>query len=115
MPFDEQLAVRVRKALSDKGRIEEKSMFGGLTFMLDGKMCVGVEKARLMVRVDPEHHPALLKRPGASPMDFTGRPMKGYLFVQAKAVGDAKSLKFWIDESTEFVRTVPAKKARKKA
>jgi TfoX/Sxy family transcriptional regulator of competence genes len=113
MPYDEELAGRVRKSIAGKGTIEEKKAFGGLSFMMGGKMCVGVQKNRLMVRIDPEKHDALIKRRGAGPMDFTGRPMRGFLFIDAEGVPDAGSLNFWVNESVEYVHTVQAKKKKR--
>ena len=77
MAFNEKLAERTRKALQGKGEITEKKMFGGICFLLRGKMCCGIMKDVLVARVDPKESAALLKMPGVRPMDFTGRPMKG--------------------------------------
>jgi len=112
--YDEKLSARVRTSIEGKGRIEERMAFGGLTFMLDGKMCVGVEKTRLMVRIDPAKHDALIARPGAGPMDFTGRPMRGFLWVDARGLPNSGTLDFWVNESVAFVRTVPARTKKKK-
>lgn len=86
-------------------------MMGGLCFMVDGKMCVGVEKERLMVRLDPVEAETLLERPGAAPMDFTGRPMKGYLWVYEEGARRAADLGFWLDRALAFN---PHAKASKK-
>lgn len=109
MAYDQALASRVRKLLDGVGRIEEKPMFGGLTFMLDGKMCCGVEKTRLMVRIRPERHDEFLAKPGAKPMDFTGRPMRGFLFVDGQALR-GPALSSWIREAVTYVKSKPAKK-----
>ena len=77
MAYDEKLAARVRGALAGRGGVEEKKMFGGLTFMLRGKMCCGVLKGDLVLRVGPDRAAGALKSPHARPFDFTGRPMKG--------------------------------------
>jgi hypothetical protein len=74
--YNEALAHRVREALAGRNGVTEKRMFGGLTFMLADKMCCGVVKDELMVRVGPEGYEAALKEPGAHPMDFTGRPLR---------------------------------------
>ena len=79
-------------------------MFGGLTFMLDGKMCCGVDKGRLMVRVPPEKQAELLKRPGARPMDFTGRPLRGFLFIDPPGFADSKALDWWLKQAIAFVQ-----------
>ena len=82
MAYDEQLATRVRQFFSArKVAAEEKRMMGGLCFMVAGKMCVGVEKDRLMVRLAPAVYDQALRRKGCVPMDFTGRPMRGFVFV----------------------------------
>src|SRR5687767_274049 len=98
MAFDEKLAEWVRTLLTDRSAaFEEKRMMGGLCFMVDGKMCVGVEQRRLMVRLDPAIHETALGRPGAAPMDFTGRPMKGFVFVDAGALESETALASWLD------------------
>lgn len=76
MAYDELLAERVRKALSLQKRVEEKKMMGGLTFMVNGKMCVGVHTDELMCRIDPEVQPEALKHASARLMDFTGKPRR---------------------------------------
>ncbi len=114
MSYDEKLAARIRKSMAGRGRVREMYAFGGVMWMLDDKMCVGVSKDRMMVRVDPAKHDALVRRPGAGRMDFTGRPMRGFLFIKPAGVRDARSLKFWVDESVSYVRTVPAKKGQRK-
>lgn len=110
MPYDEELARRLAKAVAGRGNVDEMRAFGGIMYMLDGKMCVGVEKDRLMVRVDPTKHESLLRRRGAGPMDFTGRPMRGFLFIRPEGVRGARALSFWVDESVSYVRTLPAKR-----
>ena len=103
MACDETLAEHVRALLGKRSvRFEEKRMMGGLCFMVDGKMCVGVEKARLMVRLDPEIHEKALAMKGATPMDFTGRPMRGFVFVDAKAVASEADLGTWLGLALEF-------------
>jgi TfoX/Sxy family transcriptional regulator of competence genes len=112
MTYDEVLARRVRKSIAGRGRIREMEAFGGVMFMLDDKMCVGVSKDRLMVRVDPSRHEVLSKRPGAQPMDFTGRPMRGFLFIDAGALSDGRTLSSWVGEAVSYVRTVKKKPKR---
>lgn len=103
MPYDEPLAERVRSQLRTRSaRFEEKRMMGGLCFMVDDKMCVGVEKERLMVRIDPEIQEKALSMKGAAPMDFTGRPMRGFVFVDAKDVASDADLGAWLDLALEF-------------
>ena len=110
MAYDELLAERVRKALSAKGEIAERKMFGGICFLLRGKMCCGVLKADLVARVDPNDSPAFLKESQVRPMDFTGRPMKGFLYVNQKALKTARDLDLWIKRCLAFASSLPAKK-----
>ena len=103
MAFDQFLADRIQFALKSKtNRIEEKRMFGGLCFMVDNKMCIGVVKNELMARVDPEEYDELLKKSGAREMDFTNRPMKGFIFVQPEGLDSSESLDFWIDKCLKY-------------
>lgn len=81
MAYDEPLAERIRQALGARPDITEKKMFGGIAFLLDGKMFCGIVRDQLMVRVGPERYQEALGQPHAGPMDFTGRPMNGYVFV----------------------------------
>lgn len=87
-------------------------MFGGICFLVDDKMLVGVEKNRLMARIDPADEPKALKKKGAKPMDFTGRVMKGYLFVEDTAVDMDKELDYWLDLCLAF--NPKAKSSKKK-
>ena len=100
MPYDENLAERVRRALAGERRVEEKKMIGGLTFMLNGKMCLGILKDDLMARIDPAVHDAALKRKGRREMDFTGRPMRGFVFVSP--VGTKTNLDYWVGLALDF-------------
>lgn len=110
MPFDEGLAERVRECLGDKtNQIEEKRMFGGLAFMVNQHMCVGIVKDKLMVRVGPEQYDTCLSQPHALEMDFTGRPMKGMLYVEAEGVTEEAELNHWLDVSLNFIRSLPPK------
>lgn len=103
MAFDERLAARVRKELAAHAmRLEEKRMMGGLCFMVGGKMCVGIEGERLMVRLDPQLYEAALTRPGCEPMDFTGRPMRGFVFVQPEGTATIAELRSWISLALAF-------------
>lgn len=109
MAFDAALADRVRRLLGNPDRIAERKMFGGLCFLLDGNMVVGVEKDRLMVRIGKAAYDAALAEPHARPMDFTGRPMAGYVFVAAAGLANDHILAGWIDRACAFVATLPAK------
>jgi len=103
MAYDMNLAARVRDWLHHQGAaVEEKKMMGGLCFMVDGKMCLGVEARRLMVRLDPAVYESVLQRPGCTPMDFTGRPMKGFVWVNLDAVSTDRALHDWAALALEF-------------
>jgi TfoX/Sxy family transcriptional regulator of competence genes len=113
MPYNEKLADRTREliALTHK-KVEEKKMFGGLCFMVNDKMCVGVEQERLMVRLDPVKYEEALEKEGCTPMDFTGKVMKGYVFVAIDALNTKKKLEYWIRLALEY--NVIAKASKKK-
>ncbi|MBM3940541.1 MAG: TfoX/Sxy family protein [SAR202 cluster bacterium] len=114
MAFDEELAARISKAIGARAGITEKRMFGGIAFMLDGKMFVGVIKDELMARVGPEGFDDALRQPGARPMDFTGKPMGGYVYVSAGGLESDAVLRGWMDRCAAFVATLPAA-SRKRA
>jgi TfoX/Sxy family transcriptional regulator of competence genes len=89
-------------------------MFGGLCFMVNEKMCVGVEKERLMVRLNPEIFDEVMEKEGCKPMDFTGKIMKGYVFVDIEALNSKKKLNYWIQLALEFNKIAKASKKKKK-
>jgi len=109
MAYDEKLAGRLRKALRGAGTVSEKKMFGGIAFMLNGNMCCGVINDLLMARVGPEAYSGALERPYARPMDFTKRPMKGYVYVEPGGLRSDDELREWVGRCVEFVRTLPEK------
>jgi TfoX/Sxy family transcriptional regulator of competence genes len=114
MAFDEKLADRTREIISKSHRItEEKKMFGGLCFMVKGKMCVGVEKDRIMVRLDPSRYDEVMEREGCHPMDFTGKPMRGYVFVDASVLTTQKKLDYWIQLALDYNAIAKASKKKK--
>src|SRR5688572_677266 len=113
MAYNEQLADRVREIIAaTHNNVEEKRMFGGLCFMVNDKMCVGVEQERLMVRLDPAKYDEVLERDGATPMDFTGKVMKGYVFVDIDSLKTKQQLEYWTKLALEYNKI--AKVARKK-
>lgn len=114
MAFDEGLAGRIRGALANGNAFLERRMFGGIAFMPGGNMCCGVINDELMVRVAPKDYATLLKRPHAREMDFTGRPMKGYLFVAAAGCANATSLKSRLGAAVRHARNLPPKSAMKR-
>jgi TfoX/Sxy family transcriptional regulator of competence genes len=103
MAYDTTLAERIRSTLAPRKGVTEKAMFGGLAFLLDGKMFVGIANDELMVRVGPEHHEEALAQPHVRPMDFTGRPMKGYVFVAPAALRADDALAEWVERGRAFV------------
>ena len=109
MAYDEGLAERVRKALARRRGVSERKMFGGLAFLRAGSMLCGVLGDELMVRVGPERHDQALRRSGARPMDFTGRPMKGYVFVGPAGYRSPTALARWVEAALQFVATLPSK------
>ena len=109
MAYDEQLAQRVRLALDGQEGLGERKMFGGLGFMVQGNMACGVEGDRLMVRVGPERYQEALGRPHAAPMEFTGRPMRGFVFVVPEGTGTEAVLKDWLEMGVRFARSLPPK------
>lgn len=114
MAYDEQLAGRVRGFFKRrKVTVAEKRMMGGLCFLVDGKMCVGVEKDRLMARIAPDIYESALQRSGCVPMDFTGRPMRGFVFVNPNGLATARELASWVDLALEFNPRAKFSKKRK--
>jgi TfoX/Sxy family transcriptional regulator of competence genes len=109
MAFDEDLAARIRTALARKKGVEEKKMFGGVVFMLDGNMLVGVWKDSLIVRLGDEQAEAALLEPHVRPFDITGQPMKRWAMVTPDGVRDDDLLKEWIQRAVKFVGKLPAK------
>lgn len=107
MAFDEGLAERLRECLGNRSGLAEKKMFGGLAFMWRGYMCVGVLGESLMARVGPEQYAEALKRPHAREMDFTGKPMKGYVYVAPAGFESDEDLARWVSQCVGFVETLP--------
>lgn len=114
MAFDETLAKRVRALLIGRTGYGERRMFGGIAFMLDGRMCCGVLNDELVTRVSAADYAAALQQPQVRPMDFTGRPMKGYLYIAPAATADDGNLAMWVERCVSFVTTLPAKTPKPK-
>jgi TfoX/Sxy family transcriptional regulator of competence genes len=114
MAYNQKLADRVREiiALTQKN-IQEKRMFGGLCFMVNNKMCVGVENDRLMVRLDPAKYDEVMEKEGCQPMDFTGKVMKGFVFVDINALNTQKKLTYWVSLALEYNNVAKASKKKK--
>jgi TfoX/Sxy family transcriptional regulator of competence genes len=109
MAYDEQLADRVREALSPRADLTERKMFGGIAFMVGGNMAVGVINDDLMVRLDPADAERALKEPHTRPMDFTGRPMKGMVFVDSTGTESDENLAGWVEAGADFAASLPPK------
>ena len=111
MAYSERLANMTRELISQTQKnVKEKAMFGGLCFMVNDKMCVGVEKDRLMVRLDPAKFDEVMEKEGCKPMDFTGKVMKGFVFVDAGVLNTKKKLDYWINLAIEYNRIAKASK-----
>lgn len=113
MAYDKTLADRVRRVLARRSDIVERAMFGGLAFMARGHMCCGLVQDKLMVRVDPAAYDQLLAEPGVRPMDFTGKPMRGFLYVTGPALSNPSVLRTWVVRALDFAKSRPAKAPRK--
>jgi TfoX/Sxy family transcriptional regulator of competence genes len=113
MVYNENLAKRVRELLNKQKRVEEKKMMGGLTFMVNGKMCVGILNDELMARINPEIYDSSLKKPGCKEMKFTGRPMKGFVFISPIGAGKRKDLEYWIELALDYNKIAKVSKKKK--
>lgn len=115
MAYNEKLADRIRELIAvESENIEEKKMFGGLCFMVNDKMCIGVEKDRLMVRLDPEIYDSVMEKEGCMPMGFTGKIMKGFVFVSENVIKTKTQLEYWVNLALEYNKIAkPAKKKSK--
>ena len=103
MAYDEYLAERIRSHFrSKKVKAEEKKMMGGLTFMVNDKMCVGIIGDDMMIRIHPDEMETALQKPGIAHMVFTGKPMKGFLMATGEAIDSDSSLQHWIDRALAF-------------
>ena len=114
MPYDEALANRVRAALGSTRRVEEKTMFGAIAFMVAGKMCVTVGKDRIMCRIDPAIHDAALERPGCRTVVMKGRQYRGYVHVDADAVRTKDDLDYWVGLALDHNRQAKASTRKRK-
>lgn len=109
MAYDEALAQRVRMTLGSRPDVVEMKMFGGVAFMVRDHMACGIVGEDLMVRVGPEAHPGALAEPHVRPMDFNGRPMRGYVYVGPDALAADADLARWVERGVDFALTLPPK------
>jgi TfoX/Sxy family transcriptional regulator of competence genes len=112
MAYNEKLAERIRERLKEIPKVKEQPMMGGLTFMVNDKMCVGIFKDDLMCRIDPDLREDLLEKTGCRTMAFTGRPMKGIVLVDDSGMRSKKDFEFWISQCLDFNKK--AKRSKKK-
>ena len=109
MAYCEKLGSRIRNILSDRSDVFERKMFGGLAFLVSGNMCCGVVDDTLMARVGADNYENALKVKYVDKMDFTGKPMKGFVYVRPKGISTKKQLKKWVDLCLGFVETLSEK------
>ncbi len=113
MAYNQQLANRIREQLQELEGIEEKEMMGGLCFMLNDKMCVGIVKDELMCRMDPALYEEALEKTGCHEMDFTGRPIKGWVLVGEEGMKNVTDLQYWIRLAIEYNKHAKSSKTKK--
>ncbi|MCA9751736.1 MAG: TfoX/Sxy family protein [Gemmatimonadetes bacterium] len=109
MAFDEGLAHRIREIMQDRQDVSERRMFGGLAFLVNGNMAVGVVKDELMVRVGPDDYESALGQPHAREMDFTGRALRGFVYVDEAGISEDEDLSTWVDRAISFAESLPRK------
>jgi TfoX/Sxy family transcriptional regulator of competence genes len=115
MAYDEDLAHRIRELLVDESAVTEKKMFGGLAFLIRGNMAVAASgQGGLLVRIDPTESDTLVATSSARPMEMRGREMQGWLRVGSDAVRTKRQLAKWVGRGTDYARSLPAKKAKKR-
>ena len=117
MAYNEKLADRTRQIIAKTHKkVEEKKMFGGLCFMVNDKMCIGINEDRIMVRLDPVIYDEVMRKEGCEQMDFTGKPMRGYVFVRDEFLETGKQLDYWVQLALDYNKHAkPGKKRTIKA
>ena len=114
MAYSEKLASRIREALTHQPNVEEKKLMTGLTFMVNGKMCVCAVENKLMCRIDPAIQDEALEKKGCSAMVMKGKPLKGYVFIEEEGISNKKDFDYWINLSLDFNDRAKASRKRKK-
>ncbi len=109
MSYDHSLAQRIRDELSQLPGVQEKKMFGGVAFLVQGNLACGVNGEELIVRVGLKRHEEALSRPHTRPFDMTGRPMSGWIMVAPEGYENESNLRDWVRQGVEFARSLPAK------
>jgi len=115
MAYDEKLAQRIRQAFGARRDVAERKMFGGLTFLWGGRMCYGIVGADLMVRVAEDEFDEVVRRPHVGPMEFTGRPMRGFVYVSPPGFRTAAALRAWLSRGECGASQKPATPARRRS
>ena len=110
MVYDEGLVERLREIFEDRRDVEEKKMFGGIAFMVRGHMCVGIVGETLMARIGPDEYDKALKKKHVREMDFTGKPMKGFIYIDPEGFESDKDLQYWVTMSETYAKSLPPKK-----
>lgn len=113
MAYNVKLAHRIREAIKNVKNVNEKEMMGGLTFMVNDKMCIGIIKDEMMCRIDPNLQDAALEKTGSRIMDFTGKPMKGYIMLDETGMKTKKEFEYWINLCLEFNKRAKSSKKKK--
>ncbi|HMG68983.1 MAG TPA: TfoX/Sxy family protein [Chitinophagaceae bacterium] len=113
MPYNEKLAARIRKALAHLSKVEEKKMFRGVTFMVNGKMCVSVSGEEMMCRFDPELQEQVVKKKGYRPMIMRGKEYKGFCYINHEGIKSKKDFDYWINLCLDFNKKAKASKKKK--
>lgn len=115
MAYDEHLAGRIRRAFLEQGiAAQEKNMMGGICYLVNDKMCAGVVKDKLMARIDPDIYDEVMKKPGCREMDFTKRPMKGFVFVEPNGTDMDSDLAGWIQLCLDYNPKAKSSKGNRK-
>jgi TfoX/Sxy family transcriptional regulator of competence genes len=113
MAYNQQLANRIREQLQDLEGVEEKEMMGGLSFLLNDKMCVGIIKDEMMCRIDPTLQEEVLEKSGCRVMDFTGKPMRGWIMIDDSGMKNVQELRYWIGLALEYNKHAKSSKKKK--
>ena len=113
MTYDEKLADRVRRVIARRERVTERKMFGGLAFLLGGRMCCGVLNDELVVRVGPARYKEALAQPHVRQMDFTGKPLTGFVYVAPPRFRSKQALFKWVGRGVEFASTLPRQRTKR--
>ncbi len=109
MVYDAELAERIRRILASLKGLDEKKMFGGIAFLLNGNMCCGVVKDNLIIRVGRENYEKALAEPHTRQMDFTGRPLRGFIYVSPSGYLTDQDLTKWVTQAIAFTKSLPSK------